>query len=652
MPNSAPQEAYEGIISITRKGTGFFSYDEEEEDLIIPTENLNTAIHGDTVRVAKAGMAPAPAGKPARPAGKVVAIVSRNRENFVGTLIRSEETGNLLLSPDWKRMHVPLRITDDKGVPLGHKVLVKMTGWPPDAPCPSGNVIEDIGVAGVHDVEMRALALSQGFSSEFPPGVITEAKKLEETGRALLAEGAAGRRDFRNTPTFTIDPVDAKDFDDALSVQTLPNGTVEVGVHIADVSYFVRRGSAIDGEAKARATSVYLVDRTIPMLPHILSTDLCSLNPNEDRLAVSAVFTIDSNGGILSRWFGQTVIHSIQRFTYENAQEVLDRGEGPLYRELATLWELAQKMRVRRVKNGAIEFDTAEVKVEIDPSGKPIAVHLKERKATNLLIEDFMLLANLSVAEHLGNLAKKVGGTLGSIYRVHDLPDADRIENLTQFLKVLGYDLKSQAGRVKGADLNALLDAVKGKPEEYLVKTATLRSMAKAVYTTKNLGHFGLAFTHYTTFTSPIRRYPDVLVHRLLKHHEHGQPVSAEEAAEFDSLVIHCSEREVAATEAERDSIKMKLAEFMADKIGEEFDAVISGVSDRGLFVELKETHAEGMVNMRSLGEDYFTYDEPRYRLVGERTKKQFALGDPIRVKLVAARVADKELDFTLAATR
>jgi ribonuclease R len=395
---------------------------------------------------------------------------------------------------------------------------------------------------------------------------------------------------------------------------------------------------------------VYLVDRTIPMLPHILSTDLCSLNPNEDRLSVSAVFELDENAGIVSRWFGETVIHSDKRFTYENAQEVLDNQSGEMLEELNTLRTLADKIRARRVASGAIAFDTPEVKIELNEEGKPIGVHLKERKATNLLIEDFMLLANEEVALYLTQQVKDAHITQMPIYRIHDVPDADRIMNLAQFLKVLGYDLKEANGKVSGKDINALLAQVIGKPEEYLIKVAALRSMSKAIYSSKNIGHFGLAFEAYTHFTSPIRRYPDLLTHRLLKHFADREPMSKEEMAEFDELALHSNEREVAATEAERDSIKMKQVEYLETRIGEDFDAVISGVSDRGLYVELKETRAEGMVRIRDIGNDYFTYDEKRYRLIGERTKVQYALGDPIRVKLVAARVPEKELDFALAA--
>jgi ribonuclease R len=659
---------YEGPITVTRRGTGFFSYDENEEDLLIPPESLNTAFPGDTVKVVEDGMIASPpkGGRPGekRKAGKVVEVVSRARDHFVGLLDLDDRFGPIL-QPDLKKMYVPFDVSLD-GLPkglLGHKVIVKFTGWEKGAELPSAEFVEDIGLAGNHETEMRALALSQGFSNDFPPAVETEAKNLEANGYEILARGvqerlaeaAAGRRtsagrDFRGVPTFTIDPADAKDFDDALSVRALDGGKTEVGVHIADVSYFVRPGTAIDNEARARATSVYLVDRTIPMLPHVLSNGLCSLNPDEDRLAVSAVFTLDEDANILDRWFGETVIHSVKRFTYENAQEVLDAKSGTLHDELALLKRLADKIRDRRVKNGAIEFDTPEVKVILDETGKPVEVTTKIRQATNLLIEDFMLTANVAVAEYLAERTKESHGKIGAIYRVHDLPDEDRIENLGQFLKVLGYDLKQHGGKVKGTEINALLDQVKGKPEEYLIKTATLRSMSKAVYSTKNAGHFGLAFSHYTHFTSPIRRYPDLMVHRLVKHFAHGEAVPASELADFDRMALHSSEREVAASEAERDSVKMKLAEYMADKIGQEFEGVISGVSDRGIYVELNDIHAEGMIRIRDLGDDYYVYDEPRYRIVGERTKQAFALGDPIKVKLTGARPMDRELDFAPAA--
>ncbi|MCR4276238.1 MAG: ribonuclease R [Candidatus Parcubacteria bacterium] len=647
----AEETIYEGPITMTRKGIGFFSVEGQDEDLLIPKEWANHALSGDIVKVAPTGMYQDPMGRmPPRASGKVLEIVSRARETFVGTLI--EEDGLTMLTPDYKKMYVPLVILDRGAAELGDKVLVRLGEWAADKEYPLGTVLEVIGKAGVHDVEMRALALGQGFSSDFPPGVVTDAQLLEKNGGVILVEEAKNpkRRDFRNVATCTIDPFDAKDFDDALSVQKLPNGDIEVGVHIADVSFFVKPGTELDKEAIARATSVYLVDRTIPMLPEVLSNDLCSLKPDEDRLAVSAVFTLDSDANILDTWFGETVIHSDKRFTYENAQEVLDAGSGTMYEELSTLLALSKKIRARRAAKGAIEFDTAEVKVELDATGKPIAVHLKERKATNLLIEDFMLLANEAVAKHLSKLTSNGGPHFYSLYRVHDAPDTDRIENLANLLRVMGYHLKtSGSGAVTGAELNKLMESVKGKPEEYLVKMATLRSMSKAIYTTRNIGHFGLAFDFYTHFTSPIRRYPDLVIHRLIKAHAGGDPITPAEMQSFDKLAIHASEREVAASDAERDSIKMKQVEFLAGRIGEEFDAVISGVTERGLYVELNETHADGMINVRNVGDDFFEYEEKQYRLVGKRTHKAYQLGDPIKVKLTAARIAEKELDFVPA---
>ena len=648
-------ETYEGPIVITRRGTGFFSIDPEQEDLIIEPEHLNYALPGDTVKVQVIGTITDPKTRKQRKAAKVVEIIARAHDKFVGKLIEANPdsplgAGAVILIPDWKKMYVPILVRGES-LPLEHKVVVAFKGWNENEPIPWGTMEEIIGPAGVHETEMRALALSQGFRSDFPPGVVTEARELETTGKdQIAAEVARGaRRDFRDTLTFTIDPVDAKDFDDALSVKELPDGTYEIGVHIADVSFFVKPGTAIDDEARLRATSVYLVDRTIPMLPHVLSTNLCSLNPNEDRLAMSAVFKMDKNANVLERWFGETIIHSDKRFTYEEAQEVIDQQDGVHLKELNILNELSKLMRKKREDSGAIAFDTPEVKVEIDETGTPVAVHLKERRDTNLLIEDFMLLANVAVAERLSELTKSDKIASAAVYRVHDSPNAEKIENLAQFLKVLGYDLKTEAGKVKGTDINALLKKVEGKPEEYLIKMATLRSMAKATYTIKNVGHYGLAFQFYTHFTSPIRRYPDLLVHRVMKHFTNDQPVTKEQIAELEELAVHSSEREVSAAEAERDSVKLKLVEFMAPKIGESFDAVISGVSDRGLYVEVTATRAEGMIRIRDLGQDYFIYDDKRYRIVGERTKKEYRLGDPIRVTLAAARIPERELDFVLA---
>jgi ribonuclease R len=654
---------FEGPISVIRSGKGFFKIPDSEDELFVPGENLGTAFPNDIVKIQVAGTNVDPKSGEERATGNVIEIVKRARETFVGKIVPSDPAtefglpGQFFLIPDLKKMYTPF-LMQGESMPVGMKVVARFEGWEKGQLRPMATLVEIIGPAGVHETEMRALALSQGFDTNFPPGVDKEAAGLEETGKEQLAKevesaiASGARKDFRTTTTFTIDPFDAKDFDDALSVKQLEDGNIEVGVHIADVSFYVRPGTAIDGEARERATSVYLVDRTIPMLPEILSNGLCSLNPDEDRLAVSAVFTLNKNAEIVGEWFGETVIHSDKRFTYENAQEVLDNKAGEFLMELTTLQTLADKIRARRVANGAIAFDTPEIKVLLDETGKPTQVVLKERKATNLLIEDFMLLANEHVSEYLSKKGEAAGLEGSVVYRVHDVPDADRIENLTQFLKVLGYHLDSQNGHVKGTAINALLAQVEGKPEEYLIKVAALRSMAKAVYTTKNIGHFGLGFEFYSHFTSPIRRYPDLLTHRMVKHYAEREKITKTEIAELEELARHSSEREVSAAEAERDSVKMKLVEFMSDKVGQEFDAVISGVSDRGLYVEVQATRAEGLLSIRNLGDDYFEYDEKRYRLVGRRTKKEYALGDPIKVKLVAARIQDKELDFALAESK
>jgi ribonuclease R len=500
-------QKYQGPISITRTGKGFFTYDPEQDDIFVPGENLGGAFPTDIVDVEVVGKERDPKTGKDRMIGRVVKIIARSRTTFVGKLVSGKEinqnSADTYLIPDWKKMYVPF-LVQGESLPQGQKVVVRLIDWPVESGYPRARLEEIIGPAGNHETEMRALALGSGFRSDFPPGVVHEAEALEKDGRMQLAREAeestkfGQRKDFRGTTTFTIDPYNAKDFDDALSVKKLENGNVEIGVHIADVSFFVRPGTAIDDEGRKRATSVYLVDRTIPMLPEVLSTDLCSLNPNEDRLAVSAVFELDNDAKVVLRWFGETVIHSNKRFTYENAQEVLDKQEGEMLEELNILNTLAEKLRRKREAAGSIAFDTPEVKIELNEEGKPIAVHLKERKATNLLIEDFMLLANEEVATYLTEQAKAAHLTQMPIYRVHDVPDADRIMNLSAFLKVLGYSLKEHNGQVKGSDLNALLASVKGKPEEYLIKVAALRSMSKAIYSSKNIGHFGLAFEYYT----------------------------------------------------------------------------------------------------------------------------------------------------------
>jgi ribonuclease R len=514
---TSPSGPWTGPIAVTRTGKGFFSIDPEQDDLFIPDGNLGGAFPGDIVTVEAAGTERDPKSGQQRPVGKVTSIVSRNRATFVGKLVPGTEVGqnpaDTYLLPDWKKMYTPILVRGES-LPHGQKVVVRFTQWLAGAAYPEGTLEEIIGPAGAHETEMRALALGSGFRSDFPPGVVHESTDLEERGKAMLAEEAASavaagtRRDFRTITTFTIDPYNAKDFDDALSLQTLPNGNVELGVHIADVSFFVRPGTSIDTEARTRATSVYLVDRTIPMLPEVLSTDLCSLNPNEDRLAMSAVFELDAEGAVVGRWFGSTVIHSDRRFTYENAQEILTAGVGEYADELVAMNRLAKIMRKRREEMGAIAFETPEVKIDLDETGTPIAVRLKDRMDTNLLIEEYMLLANREVAAYLTEEVKNAHLSQQPIYRIHDAPDADRIMNLASFLSVLGYDLKQTHGKVTGQDLNKLLASVVGKPEEYLIKVAALRSMSKAIYSTKNIGH--LPFTQ--------------VIERLMRQRQSGTP--------------------------------------------------------------------------------------------------------------------------------
>ncbi len=645
---------FTGIISVNARGVGYVPAEGFEQDIEISFENLNTALHGDIVEVKMLGKAPPRGTRPgtapkgARFAGRVLRVVERAKVEFVGTL--EEERGAWFLKPDDRRMYVDILIRKPSE-PLQNntKALVALTHWTDPQKNPEGEIKEIIGQKGEHNVEMHAIILAHGFATAFPSEVLAEAHALEKQRTIPQAE-IARRRDFRTVPTFTIDPADAKDFDDALSVRELENGRVEVGIHIADPSFYVRPGTAIEREARKRATSIYLVDRTIPMLPEILSNDICSLNADEDKLTFSAVFTLDSAARVESRWFGETVINSNKRFTYEEAQEVLDARQGPYAEELHILNELAFKLRDKRFKEGSIAFDQDEVKFKLDAAGRPIAVYKKERLDTNLLIEDFMLLANSEVAEFVYNHAKKKGvRERAFIYRIHDTPKEDRLAELEIFLKAIGYELRSGSkGPVSAKNINALFKEIEGKPEENLIKVATIRSMAKAIYSTKNIGHFGLAFKYYTHFTSPIRRYPDILVHRILRHHLGGTRIPDHELEQYERLAIHASEREVEATEAERESIKYKQIEYMKERIGQTFAGVISGVAEWGVYVEESETKAEGLVRLRDLKDDFYMLDKKNYRVVGEKKKKIFALGDSVKIKLVAADLETRTIDWAL----
>ncbi|MEI7720046.1 MAG: ribonuclease R [bacterium] len=671
-----------GIIQITRKGVGYVAWprseaavaskaEKEQEDIEIPIENLGGAFNGDVVEVELGGLAQTPfrkpragASKPAKSAGgrftgKVVAVIERAKTEFVCTLAHQN---NIWMGvADDTRMYKPFHI---QNVPTGTKentkALVKLVSFYGGAENPLGEILEVIGQAGEHRAEMNSIVIEHGFRTEFSKEIQEEAKKIEEEHAQTIQNEAHHRVDFRGVTTMTIDPLTAKDFDDALSIQEITEASAktggnteteyEIGVHIADVTFFVRPGSAIEEEARKRGTSVYLVDATIPMLPEELSGNVCSLKEGEDRLAFSAVFRINTRGEVLARRFERTIICSQKRFTYEEAQEVLDIQKGQFLKELNTLNTLAKILRKAREQEGAIDFGDNEVKFVLDASGKPIGVERKVRIATNELIEEFMLLANREVAKHVSVLAQKVPEkNYVFLYRIHDEPKADRIEELSTFVRAIGYDFEKRGKKGYSArDIGQLLKQIEGKPEQHLIRTATLRSMAKAIYTTKNIGHFGLAFDYYTHFTSPIRRYPDMLVHRILNSHILGNPMTRREYDSLENLCIKASEQEAKAVSAERDSIRYKQVEYMQEKIGQTFEAVISGVTDWGLYVEDTVSACEGLVRVKSIGGDFYNHSQKEYSLVGERTKKKFTLGDKVNVKLVAADLIQRTLDFEL----
>jgi ribonuclease R len=641
-------DTHQGVIMIRGKGTGFMAVPGYDEDILIAPDSLSFALDGDVVEIR---LKKAVSGR--RQEGTVVRVVESVHTELIGVV--QEKDGAFRFIPDNRRIHVKPTLPEATKTHLGMKVAVRIAAWKTPLTDPIGEIIEVIGPAGDHETEMRAIIRGGGFSQNFPPHVATAGQELYARRADIFAQAIADtlgekptRRDMRDVTTMTIDPVDAKDFDDALSIRSLPNGHIEVGIHIADVSHYVREDDVIDTEAQSRGTSIYLVDRVIPMLPEELSNDLCSLRPNEDRLAFSAVFEMDMQGVTHAEWFGQTIIHSNKRFSYEEAQQVLDAGSGTLHDELSTLMTIGRALRKERYADGAIAFDQPEVRFELDERGKPIRAYTKVRTETMLMIEDFMLLANRRVAEFVYNHTKAKGRDAAFVYRIHDVPNPEKIENLTIFLHALGYEFKAHKGVVAAKDINALLKSVEGTPEENLIKTATIRSMAKAIYTTKNIGHFGLAFKFYTHFTSPIRRYPDLMAHRMLRKHLDGSMISARELAKYEKLSIQSSEREVTAVTAERDSIKFKQVEYMQDRVGQEFDGLITGVTDWGIYVEEKDSRSEGMVRLASIKGDFFTHEPTKYRVKGSKTGKIYALGDIVRVKLVRADVEERLIDFEM----
>ncbi|MCE5225968.1 MAG: ribonuclease R, partial [Porphyromonadaceae bacterium] len=524
----------------------------------------------------------------------------------------------------------------------GDKAIVRIIEWPEGAKNPLGEVVDILGVAGQNDAEMHAILAEFGLPYKYPESV---EKAAEEISGDITDKDLAEREDFREVLTFTVDPKDAKDFDDALSYRTLPNGMVEIGVHIADVTHFVKPDGIIDKEAQSRATSVYLVDRTIPMLPERLSNGLCSLRPNEEKFCFSVVFEMAHDGTVKNSRICRTLIKSDRRFTYEEAQDIIEKGEGDCKEAILAMDALAKKLRAKRFKDGAIAFERYEVKFEIDEFGKPLSVYFKESKDANKMIEEFMLLANRTVAEFVGKVPESHKKTF--VYRIHDLPDPDKMENFAAFIRRFGYKLKTDGSKVEvSKGINHLLDEVQGKREENLIETVAIRAMAKAVYSTENVGHYGLAFDYYTHFTSPIRRYPDMMVHRLLERYLAGGRSVVK--AKYEDMCEHCSAMEQVAANAERASTKYKQVEFMSDKLGMVFDGVISGVTEWGLYVELNENKCEGLVPVRDLDDDYYEFDEKNYCLIGRRKKRVYRLGDPITIKVAQANLERKQLDFAM----
>lgn len=636
-----PQSHFvEGRIDVTSSGSAYVMNEEFEDDIFIDRNNTLNALNGDLVKVNLFARRP---GK--RPEGEVVEVLERSRHEFAGTVQVSGKFAFLAADNVRNGVDIFIPLSALNGANNGDKAVAKITEWLPDAKNPQGEIVRVLGRPGENNAEMDAILIEYGFPLEFPPEVEKEA---EEIPYRIPRKEISKRRDFREIPTFTIDPVDAKDFDDALSVQTLPSGNLEVGIHIADVSFYVTPGSALEEEAFDRATSVYLVDRVIPMLPEKLSNLVCSLRPGEDKLCYSAVFEIDADANVLDEWFGRTIIHSKRRFTYEEAQAVIETGEGDMKELILPMHQLAMKLRSKRFANGAITFDRVEVKFRLDEAAHPVDVYLKENKDSNKLIEEFMLLANRRVAEFVGKkMAEKEGKEFPFVYRIHDTPVTDKLENFALFAARFGYKMNTRSEKDIAHSLNKLMKDIKGKREENVLEQLAIRTMSKAIYTTDNIGHYGLAFDYYTHFTSPIRRYPDVIVHRLLDHYlKGGKPVDADEV---EDACKHSTDMEIKASEAERASVKFKQVQYMLDRKDETFTGMISGVTEWGIYVEIAESKCEGLIRIRDLSDDFYELNEELYCLVGHRTKKTYSLGDTLQVRLKSADLMKKQIDFVLA---
>ncbi|MDD3743483.1 MAG: ribonuclease R [Lentimicrobiaceae bacterium] len=624
-----------GKVDMKSTGKAYVSVEELTEDIYIAPNNTAHALNGDTVRVHLF-----PMRKGRQTEGEIIEVLERSKSQFVGIVHISGKFAFLI--PDDSSMPVEIFIPRDSlhNATHGVKAIARITDWPQKSKNPFGEITRVLGKPGDNNVEMQSILASFEFPLDFKPATRKDAERIDTT---ISQAEINSRRDFRNTWTCTIDPADAKDFDDALSLKKQEDGLWEVGIHIADVSHYVKTGSALDQEAYERGTSVYLVDRTIPMLPEILSNNVCSLRPNEDKLCFSAVFIMNDEGKISNEWLGKTIINSNIRYNYEEVQAIIEGGESEHSQQLLQLHKMATALREARFKNGAIAFNSQEVKFILDEQGKPIDTYVKVQKESNMLIEDFMLLANRKVAEKVG-MRKQKNTAKAFVYRIHDEPNPEKLEKFAQLVAKLGYRMNLGSRKGVASSFNHLFDEIAGKGEETMIETLAVRTMSKAEYSTENVGHYGLAFAYYTHFTSPIRRYPDLMVHRLLDKYLSGKPSVNKD--EYEEYCIHCSEMERKAIEAERASVKYKQAEYLQDRIGERFSGLISGVSKYGLYVELDGNKCEGMVSLRSMDDDFYYLDEDNYKVIGQHHGREFRLGDPVKVKVKHVDLQRKQMDF------